>query len=141
MNVVNIGCALACALCLIHAPAGAAEPAAPRIVLVQFNGVEQDGVPANTQNEAFKAVFEKELAAISDALPGKPTLKIRHWWSIINGGAVEVTAGPPESAARLIEALKKKPYVKSAELDQAVSAGVAGCRPTPAAGPGSGRSA
>ena len=91
-----------------------------------FNGAPVGGVAADTKNKDFRPVFEKELVRLGAELPGKPQLKITHWYTIINGAAVEAVNAPADAARPLMDLLKKQPYVKTVELDQKVSAFGAG---------------
>ena len=95
-------------------------------VIIQFNGKKVDGVEASTKEKKFKPVFEKELAKLAAKLPGKPDVKVTHWYTVINGGAVHWTKGPADTGAKVMAALKKLPYVKSVEPDAEVGIGPPG---------------
>jgi hypothetical protein len=90
-------------------------------LIFQFNGKKVNDVEANTKVKEFKPVFEKELKELAAKLPGKPEVKLTHWYTIINGGAVHWSGGDKDTGAKLMEALKKLPYVKSVEFDQPVA--------------------
>lgn len=98
-----------------------ADQAALNSVIIQFNGSDVAGVAADTKNKSFKPVFEKELARLSGELAGKPTLEIKHWYTLINGAAVHISQGPDDTVQKLMVALKKLSYVKTVEQDAAVS--------------------
>jgi hypothetical protein len=113
------GCVLVALLVLgigIRESAGD-QPAAEKGVILQFNGKKVKGVAANTKEAKFKPIFEKELAKLAAQLPGKPDLKITHWYTLINGGAIHWTKGPADTGKKLMKALKKLPYVKTVEAD------------------------
>ena len=65
----------------------------------------------------FKPVFEKDLKALVEKLPGKPDVKLTDWFTIINGGAIKWTGGDKDTATKLKAALEKLSYVKTVELD------------------------
>jgi hypothetical protein len=114
-----LGCVV---LLLMASPATAADDATG--IIVQFTGAKVNGVEASTKNKDFKPVFEKDLRAVAEKLPGKPAVKLTDWFTIINGGAVKWTGGGKDTAEKLKAALEKLPYVKTVELD----------RPTPPPG-------
>jgi hypothetical protein len=93
-------------------------------VIVQFNGEKVGKVAADSKEKEFKAVFEKELKAIADKLPGKVKLEVSSMFTIINAGAVKWTGGDAETEGKLKAALEKLPFVKMVELS----------RPTPPPG-------
>lgn len=97
-----------------------AEAAVSRLIIM-FNGAAIDGVEANTKNKNFRPVFEKELAKLGDKLPGKPKLKIKYWYGIINGAALQIIGGTAETAGRFKALLEKQPYAKSVEPDGVVT--------------------
>ncbi|MBY0228942.1 MAG: hypothetical protein K2W96_06670 [Gemmataceae bacterium] len=92
----------------------AADPAG---VIIQFNGKKAGGASADTKDKAFKAVFEKDLAAIAAKLPGKPKLSVNAWFTIINGGSVRWEKPAKDLPEKLKAELDKLPYVKMVELD------------------------
>lgn len=104
--------------------AGGAWAADGGEVIVQFNGEKVGKVPADSKEKGFKEVFEKELKAIADNLPGKVKLEVTTMFTIINGGAVKWTGGDGETEGKLKTALEKLPFVKMVELS----------RPTPPPG-------
>ena len=106
---------------LLAAPPAPPPPADATGVIVQFTGAKVGDVEANTKNKEFKPVFEKDLKAVAEKLPGKPELKVSHWYTIINGGAVKWSGGDKETAAKLKAALEKLPYVKMVEYDLPVA--------------------
>lgn len=97
-----------------------AEAAVSRLI-VMFNGAAIDGVEANTKNKNFRPVFEKELAKLGDKLPGKPKLKIKYWYGIINGAALQIIGGTAETAEKFKALVEKQPYAKSVEPDGVVT--------------------
>jgi hypothetical protein len=113
-------------LAALTAVLAAASPqnVSPNTLIIQFNGKAVEGVEANTKNKEFRPVFEKELAKLAEKLPGKPELKITHWYTIINGGAVGWKKGTDETLKKTKEALEKLPYIKSVEYDQLVKPGI-----------------
>jgi hypothetical protein len=90
--------------------------------ILQFNGNKVRGVTANTKEAKFKPLFEKELAKLAAQLPGKPDLKLSHWYTVINGCSVRWTKGPADTGNKLMKELKKLPYVKTVEPDAKVKA-------------------
>ena len=86
----------------------------PAEVIVQFNGKEVDGVPADSKNKDFRKVFEKDLKAAAEKLPGKPEVKLTDMFTIINGAAIKVS--DKAAAEKLKAALEKLPYVKMVEV-------------------------
>lgn len=90
-------------------------------IIIQFNGEKVGDVKADTKDKGFKPVFEKDLKAIAEKLPGKPTATLSHWYTIINGGAIKWTGGDKETADKLKAAIEKLPYVKMVEFDQPVA--------------------
>jgi hypothetical protein len=105
------------ALVSINGPAAMRDDGPVNGVIIQFNGARVMGVEADTNNKDFKAVFEKELAKLSDDLPGKPELKITYWYTVINGAAIHVAKGEAFAVEKLMAALKNLPYVKNVEPD------------------------
>ena len=103
---------------LIAAPAPAPAEVEVNGIIVQFTGGKVGDVKADTKDKGFKPVFEKDLAAIAEKLPGKPAVKLTDWFTIINGGAIKWTGGDKDTAAKLKAALEKLPYVKTVELDK-----------------------
>jgi hypothetical protein len=93
-------------------------------LILQFNGKAVEGVEAQTKNTEFRPIFEKELAKLAEKLPGKPAIKISHWYTVINGCAVRWEKGTDETAKKAKEALEKLPYVKSVEYDRKVGIGL-----------------
>ena len=91
-------------------------------MILQFNGKPVEGVEANTKVKEFKAVFEKELAKIADSL--KTELKVSHWYTVINGGAVRCTKGDEKTFRAVKSALEKLPYVKLVEYDRMAKIGL-----------------
>jgi hypothetical protein len=94
--------------------AGAVEPAG---IILQFNGKAVGDAKASTKDKAFKPLFEKDLQAIAEKLPGKPKLTIKAWFAIINGGAIQWEKLEKGSAEKLKAELEKLPYVKHVEFD------------------------
>src|SRR5262245_20457099 len=111
------------ALLATSAPA-ARQNVAPNSLIIQFNGKAVEGVEANTKNKEFRPVFEKELTKLAEKIPGKPELKVTHWYTIINGGAIGWKKGTDETLKKTKEALEKLPYIKSVEYDQLVKPGI-----------------
>lgn len=105
------------ALLLAANPAPTADDVVNGII-VQFNGEKVGDVKADTKDKGFKPVFEKDLKALAEKLPGKPTVKLTDWFTIINGGAIKWTGGDKDTPAKLKAALEKLPYVKMVELDK-----------------------
>jgi opacity protein-like surface antigen len=103
------------ALLTLATPAVAADDVTG--IIVQFTGTKVNGVEASTKNKEFKPVFEKDLKAVAEKLPGKPDVKLTDWFTIINGGAIKWTGGDKGTAGKLKAALEKLPYVKMVELD------------------------
>lgn len=99
--------------------AGEKQPAITGLI-IQFNGKQADGVEANTKVAAFKPAFEKELIKLAEKIPGKPEIKISHWYTVINGCAIRWTKGNDETLAKTKAALEKLPYVKTVEEDRPV---------------------
>jgi hypothetical protein len=119
MKSMALGC-VSLALLLTAGNDGRAQEKPVNGVTIQFNGKAVGGVESSTKNKDFKPVFEKELAALAEKLPGKPTLKLTHWYTVINGGAIHWEKGEETTGQKLKEALEKLPYIKSVEFDKAV---------------------
>jgi hypothetical protein len=92
----------------------AAEPVG---VIIQFNGKEVGGVKADSKEKEFKPVFEKELKAIAEKLPGKPKLTATDFFTIINAAAVKWDKADKGMPEKLKAELEKLPYVKMVEFD------------------------
>jgi hypothetical protein len=105
------------AVLLMVAAAQAADPVG---IIVQFNGKKVGDATADTKDKAFKPIFEKDLADIATKLPGKPTLVLKDWYTIINGGSIKWDKAEKETPKKLKEALEKLPYVKVVEFDTPV---------------------
>src|SRR5436309_2322362 len=88
-------------------------------VIIMFNGKQVDDVVASTKVKEWRPVFEKELGVLSTKLPGKPTLKVTYWYTIINGCAVHWVGGEEGTAKNVKATLEKLPYILSVQFDEA----------------------
>lgn len=94
----------------------------PNSLILQFNGKKVDGdLTAETKNAAFRPFFEKELTKLTETIPGKPKIKIAHWYeSVLNGCAISWEGGNQDTLDKTKAALEKLPYIKSVEHDGVV---------------------
>ncbi len=89
-------------------------------VIVTFGGQKLNEIEAKTTNAQFRPEFEKRLAELVAQLPGKPKVRIEHWYdSVLNGCAIRVEVEPDRVVSvskRLLAALIQEAYVARVNL-------------------------